>query len=171
MFYLRLDEAIQSVLEWGYLTIGGDPNVHDGRDWKGCMEVEECDLETKKERVLDQGQKKSAYKRKQRTRALEDLAQRAYTTFKRVAKAAVAKAKHKEINALFEILKEREGETFVLSLAEAVHRSTQDIRVVKSSRSREDAILKKPGEVMRRWKEYFNRLLNEEFACKKSSLV
>ncbi|VDO53208.1 unnamed protein product [Haemonchus placei] len=48
-----------------------------------------------------------------------------------------------------QILEEREGEKFVLSLAKARHRSTQDIMVVKSSRSSEDAILKKPDEVMR----------------------
>ncbi|XGW07164.1 hypothetical protein V3C99_017013, partial [Haemonchus contortus] len=53
-------------------------------------------------------EKKLAYKRWQKTRALEDLA--AYKTSKRLAKAAVAKAKNIEMDALYEKLDSREGE-------------------------------------------------------------
>ncbi|XGW22799.1 hypothetical protein V3C99_005206, partial [Haemonchus contortus] len=112
-------------------------------------------------------EKKLAYKRWQKTRALEDLA--AYKTSKRLAKAAVAKAKNIEMDALYEKLDSREGEKFVFRLAKARHRATQDIRVVKAVRNSEGAILRKPGEVRRRWKEYFDRLLNEEFARENSS--
>ncbi|XGW34515.1 hypothetical protein V3C99_018435, partial [Haemonchus contortus] len=48
--------------------------------------------------------------------------------------------------------------------AKARHRATQDIGVVKTVRNNEGAILRKLGEVKRRWKEYFDGLLNEEFA-------
>ncbi|XGW16608.1 hypothetical protein V3C99_001788 [Haemonchus contortus] len=111
-------------------------------------------------------QKKSAYKRWQRTRAPGDLS--AYRTSKRLAKAAVAKAKNTEMDALYEKLDNREGEKFVFRLAKARHRATQDIGVVKSVRNSEGAILRKPGEVRRRWKEYFDGLLNEEFARQNS---
>uniref|UniRef100_A0A7I4Y1R1 Myb-like domain-containing protein n=1 Tax=Haemonchus contortus TaxID=6289 RepID=A0A7I4Y1R1_HAECO len=50
-------------------------------------------------------QKKSACKRWQRTRALEDLV--AYGTSKKLAKAAVAKAKYTEMDALCEKLDSR----------------------------------------------------------------
>ncbi|XGW13282.1 hypothetical protein V3C99_013707 [Haemonchus contortus] len=112
-------------------------------------------------------EKKLAYERWQKTRALEDLA--AYKTSKRLAKAAVAKAKNMEMDALYEKLDSREGEKFVFRLAKARHRATQDIGVVKSVRNSEGAILRKPGEVRRRWKEYFDKFLNEEFARENSS--
>nr|CDJ88558.1 endonuclease-reverse transcriptase HmRTE-e01 [Haemonchus contortus] len=112
-------------------------------------------------------QKKSAYKRWQKTRAPEDLA--AYRTSKRLAKAAVTKAKNTEMDALYEKLDSREGEKFVFRLAKACHRATRDIGIVKSVRNSEGAILRKPGEVRRRWKEYFDGLLNEEFASQNSS--
>nr|CDJ94780.1 endonuclease-reverse transcriptase HmRTE-e01 [Haemonchus contortus] len=107
-------------------------------------------------------EKKLAYKRWQKTRALEDLA--AYKTSKRLAKAAVAKAKSMEMDAFHEKLDSREGKKFVFRLAKARHRATQDIGVVKSVSNSECAILRKPGEVRRRWKECFDRLLSEEFA-------
>uniref|UniRef100_A0A7I4XUI9 Reverse transcriptase domain-containing protein n=1 Tax=Haemonchus contortus TaxID=6289 RepID=A0A7I4XUI9_HAECO len=90
-------------------------------------------------------QKKSAYKRWQKTRAPEDLA--AYRTSKRLAKAAVTKAKNTEMDALYEKLDSREGEKFVFRLAKACHRATRDIGIVKSVRNSEGAILRKPGEV------------------------
>ncbi|XGW34123.1 hypothetical protein V3C99_018149, partial [Haemonchus contortus] len=74
-----------------------------------------------------------------------------------------------EMDVLYEKLDSREGEKFVFRLVKARHRATQDNGVVKSVRNREGAILRKPGEVRRRWKEYFDRLLNEEFARENSS--
>uniref|UniRef100_A0A7I4YVT3 Reverse transcriptase domain-containing protein n=1 Tax=Haemonchus contortus TaxID=6289 RepID=A0A7I4YVT3_HAECO len=111
-------------------------------------------------------QKKSAYKRWQKTRAPEDLA--AYRTSKRLAKAAIAKAKNTELDDLYEKLDSREGEKFIYRLAKARQRATRDIGVVKSVRNSEGAILRKPGEVRRGWKEYFDGLLNEDFARKNS---
>uniref|UniRef100_W6NBD3 Endonuclease-reverse transcriptase HmRTE-e01 n=1 Tax=Haemonchus contortus TaxID=6289 RepID=W6NBD3_HAECO len=67
-------------------------------------------------------QKKMAHKGWQKTRASEDLA--AYRTSKRLAKAAVAKAKNTEMDALYEIPDSREGQRFVFGLAKARHRAT-----------------------------------------------
>ncbi|XGW05889.1 hypothetical protein V3C99_016337 [Haemonchus contortus] len=127
--------------------------------WSNAVE---CAKET-----LGKLKKKSACKRWQRTRAPEDLS--AYRTSMRLAKAAVAKAKNTEMNALYEKLDSREGEKFVFRLAKARHRAIQDIGVVKSVRNSEGAILRKPGEVRRRWKEYFDGLFNEEFVRQNSS--
>ncbi|VDO74381.1 unnamed protein product [Haemonchus placei] len=103
----------------------------------------------------NEGQKKSAYKNWQRTRAPEVRA--AYISSKRLAKAAVTKAKNTEMDALHGKLVSREGEKFVFRLAEARHRATQGIGVVKPVRKRDEgAILRTPGEVRRRWKEYFD---------------
>ncbi|VDO41092.1 unnamed protein product [Haemonchus placei] len=92
--------------------------------------------------------KKSAYKHWQKTRTSEDLA--AYRTFKRLAKAAVAKAKNTEMDALHEQIDIRKGKKFVFRLAKTRHRDTGDTGSVKSVRNSEGVILKKPGEVRRR---------------------
>nr|CDJ98508.1 endonuclease-reverse transcriptase [Haemonchus contortus] len=88
-------------------------------------------------------QKKTAHKRWEKTRAPGDLT--AYKTSKKVAKAAVAKTKNTEVDALYERLEGREGEKFVFRLAKERNRATQDVGVVKSIRSSEGAILRKPG--------------------------
>nr|CDJ90886.1 Endonuclease exonuclease phosphatase and RNA-directed DNA polymerase (reverse transcriptase) domain containing protein [Haemonchus contortus] len=182
--YLNLDEAIRSVSEGDYLTIA-DPEGPIQQTWNNAVKVilgcaKETLGETQGSSRGDKEawfgndevqqvvrEKKLAYKRWQKTRALENLA--AYKTSKRLAKAAVAKANKMEMDALYGKLDSREGEKFVFRLAKARNRATQDIGVVKSVRNSEGAILRKPGEVRRRWKEYFDRLLNEEFARGNSS--
>ena len=84
----------------------------------------------------------------------------------RLAKAAVAKAKNTEMDALYEKLEGREGDKFVFRLAKARHRAAQDIRVVKTVKSINGDTLRKPAEVRKRWEEYFEELLNEEFPAR-----
>ncbi|XGW34176.1 hypothetical protein V3C99_018193 [Haemonchus contortus] len=152
------NNAVKVILGCAKETLGETQGSSRGdkEAWFGNDEVQQVVRE-----------KKLAYKRWQKTRALENLA--AYKTSKRLAKAAVAKANKMEMDALYGKLDSREGEKFVFRLAKARNRATQDIGVVKSVRNSEGAILRKPGEVRRRWKEYFDRLLNEEFARGNSS--
>ncbi|VDP14987.1 unnamed protein product [Heligmosomoides polygyrus] len=82
---------------------------------------------------------------------------------KRLAKAAVAKAKSADMDALYEKLDEPQGEKFAIRLAKARHRASLDIRVVKTVKSADGRVLRKPVEVRKRWEEYFKKLLNEEF--------
>ncbi|VDO90838.1 unnamed protein product [Heligmosomoides polygyrus] len=57
-----------------------------------------------------------------------------------------------------------QGEKYVIRLANAQHRASVDIRVVKTMKSADDRVLRKPVDVRKRWKEvYFKELLNEEF--------
>uniref|UniRef100_A0A183GWI8 Reverse transcriptase domain-containing protein n=1 Tax=Heligmosomoides polygyrus TaxID=6339 RepID=A0A183GWI8_HELPZ len=105
--------------------------------------------------------KKEAYKLWQKTRAPEHLT--AYRKLKRLAKTAVAKAKNAEMDALYEKLDGPEGEKFAIRLAKARHRASLDIRIVKTVKSADGRVLRKPVEVRERWEEYFKELLNEEF--------
>ncbi|VDO91282.1 unnamed protein product [Heligmosomoides polygyrus] len=82
---------------------------------------------------------------------------------KRLAKSAVAKAINAEVDAVYEKLDGPEGEKFAIRLAKARHRASLDIRVVKTVKSAEGRVLRKPVEVRERWEEYFKELLNEEF--------
>ncbi|VDP09328.1 unnamed protein product [Heligmosomoides polygyrus] len=80
-----------------------------------------------------------------------------------LAKTAVTKAKNAEMDALYEKLDGPEGEKFAIRLAKARHRAFLDIRVVKTVKSADGRVLRKPVEVRERWKEYVKKLLNEEF--------
>nr|CDJ81160.1 endonuclease-reverse transcriptase [Haemonchus contortus] len=133
-FYLN-DEGIRSVPEGDSLTVAG-PEGQIQQTWSNAVKVIlRCAKETLGEtggglrgdkeawfwndevqRVVRE--RKLAYKRWQKARALEDLA--AYKTSKRLAKAAVAKAKNMEADALYEKLDSREGEKFVFRLAKHV---------------------------------------------------
>uniref|UniRef100_A0A183GLM9 FH2 domain-containing protein n=1 Tax=Heligmosomoides polygyrus TaxID=6339 RepID=A0A183GLM9_HELPZ len=104
--------------------------------------------------------KKESFKLWQKTRAPEHLT--VYRKLKRLAKTAVAKAKNAEMDALYEKLDGPEGEKFAIRLAKARHRASLDIRVVKTVKSADDRVLRKPVEVRERWEEYFKELLNEK---------
>ncbi|VDO93388.1 unnamed protein product [Heligmosomoides polygyrus] len=67
------------------------------------------------------------------------------------------------MDALYEKLGGPEGERFAIRLAKARSRASLDIRVVKAVKSADGRVLRKPVEVRKRWEEYFNELLNEEF--------
>ncbi|VDO85614.1 unnamed protein product [Heligmosomoides polygyrus] len=67
------------------------------------------------------------------------------------------------MNALHEKLDGKEGEKFAIRLAKARHRASLDIRVVKTVKSADGRVLRKPVEVREGWEEYFKELLNKEF--------
>ncbi|VDP17149.1 unnamed protein product [Heligmosomoides polygyrus] len=106
-------------------------------------------------------EKKEAYRQWQKTRAPEHLT--AYRKLKRLAKTAIAKAKSAEMDALHEKLDEPQKEKFAIRLGKARHRACVDIRVVKTVKSADGRVLRKPVEVRERWEEYLKELLNEDF--------
>ncbi|VDO42158.1 unnamed protein product [Haemonchus placei] len=120
-FYLSLDNIIRSVPEGDNLTIGGDLNGHDVSEKRALERVHEGgsagSLGDKKpwfwnDKVQQRVRKKrAAYKWWQKTRAPVDLV--ACRTPKRAAKAAIAKAKNMEMEALFEKSDGRGGDKFV----------------------------------------------------------
>ncbi|VDO19216.1 unnamed protein product [Heligmosomoides polygyrus] len=77
--------------------------------------------------------KKEAYKQWQKSKAPEHLA--VCRKLKRLAKAAAAKAKNEEMDALYEKLDGPQGEKFAIRLAKARRRACIAIRVVKAVKS------------------------------------
>ena len=78
------------------------------------------------------------------------------------AKRAVVKAKMEAYNDLYQKLNTREGEKELYRLArqrDKAGKDVQQIRVVKESDGR---VLTSQGDVLKRWKEYFKVLMNEE---------
>ncbi|KAK6738396.1 hypothetical protein RB195_020483 [Necator americanus] len=106
-------------------------------------------------------EKKSKYKLWWRTRQTED--RDAYLAAKREAKKAVSKAKSDRYKAVYDMLDTREGERAVYRLVRARHRSTLDMEHIKIFKGADGAVLHRSGQILERWREYYNHLCNEEF--------
>ncbi|KAK6746049.1 hypothetical protein RB195_012270 [Necator americanus] len=106
-------------------------------------------------------EKKSKYKLWWRTRQPEDRG--AYLAAKREAKKAVSKAKSDRYKAVYDMLDTREGERAVYRLVRARHRSTLDMEHTKIVKGADGAVLRRSGQILERWREYYNHLCNEEF--------
>ncbi|KAK6737186.1 hypothetical protein RB195_019713 [Necator americanus] len=106
-------------------------------------------------------EKKSKYKLWWRTRQPEDRG--AYLAAKREAKKAVSKAKSDRYKAVYDMLDTREGERAVYRLVRARHRSMLDMEHTKIFKGADGAVLRRSGQILQRWREYYNHLCNEEF--------
>ncbi|KAK6744984.1 hypothetical protein RB195_011597 [Necator americanus] len=106
-------------------------------------------------------EKKSKYKLWWRTRQPEDRG--AYLAAKREAKKAVSKAKSDRYKAVYDMLDAGEGEREVYRLVRACHRSTLDTEHTKFVKGADGAVLRRSGQILERWREYYNHLCNEEF--------
>ncbi|KAK6748926.1 hypothetical protein RB195_001504 [Necator americanus] len=87
----------------------------------------------------------------------------AYLAAKRDAKKAVSKAKSDRHKAAYDMLDTREGERAVYRLVRARHRSTLDMEHTKIVKGAGGAVLRRSGQILERWREYYNHLCNEEF--------
>ncbi|ETN75316.1 reverse transcriptase [Necator americanus] len=106
-------------------------------------------------------EKKFKYKLWWRTRQPED--RDVYLAAKREAKKAVSKAKSDSYKAVYNMLDTREGERAVYRLVGARHRSTLDMEHTKIVKGADGAVLRRSGQILKRWREYYNHLCNEEF--------
>ncbi|KAK6762631.1 hypothetical protein RB195_023378 [Necator americanus] len=106
-------------------------------------------------------EKKSKYKLWWRTRQPED--QGACLATKREARKAVSKAKSNRYKAVYDMLDTREGELAVYHLVRARHRSTLDMEHTKIVKGADGAVLHRSGQILKKWREYYNHLCNEEF--------
>lgn len=78
------------------------------------------------------------------------------------AKKVVAQAKAKAYENLYTELETKEGQNKIFKLARSRNKSTKDITHVKQIKDRNGTVLRKEEDILKRWKEYFERLLNEE---------
>ena len=106
--------------------------------------------------------KKEAFKDVQRNNSQE--ANAAYKTIKRETKRVVARPKAAAADEFYQKLESKEGEQRVYKIAKArererAKRDTGDCVVVKSKTG---ALLIEDRDICKRWKEYFEELLNTE---------
>ncbi|KAK3556739.1 hypothetical protein QTP70_015067 [Hemibagrus guttatus] len=114
-----------------------------------------------KEEVQDSIQRKRLAKKKWDMDRTEENRQE-YKELQRRVKREVSKAKQKAYDELYTRLDTREGEKDLYRLARQRDRDGKDVQQVRVIKDRDGRVLTSEESVQRRWKEYFEELMNEE---------
>ncbi|KAK3512337.1 hypothetical protein QTP70_005806 [Hemibagrus guttatus] len=113
------------------------------------------------EEVQDSIQRKRLAKKKWDMDRTEENRQE-YKELQRRVKREVSKAKQKAYDELYTRLDTREGEKDLYRLARQRDRDGKDVQQVRVIKDRDGRVLTSEKSVQRRWKEYFEELMNEE---------
>ncbi|KAK3527749.1 hypothetical protein QTP86_003187, partial [Hemibagrus guttatus] len=113
------------------------------------------------EEVQDSVQRKRLAKKKWDMDRTEENRQE-YKELQRRVKREVSKAKQKAYDELYTRLDTREGEKDLYRLARQRDRDRKDVQQVRVIKDRDGRVLTSEESVQRRWKEYFEELMNEE---------
>ncbi|KAK3513035.1 hypothetical protein QTP70_000200 [Hemibagrus guttatus] len=113
------------------------------------------------EEVQDSIQRKRLAKKKWDMDRTEENRQE-YKELQRRVKWEVSKAKQKAYDELYTRLDTREGEKDLYRLARQRDRDGRDVQQVRVIKDRDGRVLTSEESVQRRWKEYFEELMNEE---------
>ncbi|KAK3550697.1 hypothetical protein QTP70_002387 [Hemibagrus guttatus] len=113
------------------------------------------------EEVQDSIQRKRLAKKKWDMDRTEENRQE-YKELQRRVKREVSKAKQKAYDELYTRLDTREGEKDLYRLARQRDRDGKDVQQVRVIKDRDGRVLTSEESVQRRWKEYFEEMMNEE---------
>ncbi|KAK3569500.1 hypothetical protein QTP86_031667 [Hemibagrus guttatus] len=113
------------------------------------------------EEVQDSIQRKRLAKKKRDKDRTEENRQE-YKELQHRVKREVSKAKQKAYDELYTRLDTREGEKDLYRLARQRDRDGKDVQQVRVIKDRDGKVLTSEESVQRRWKEYFEELMNEE---------
>ncbi|KAK3550446.1 hypothetical protein QTP86_025724, partial [Hemibagrus guttatus] len=113
------------------------------------------------EEVQDSVQRKRLAKKKWDMDRTEENRQE-YKELQRRVKREVSKAKQKAYDELYTRLDSREGEKDLYRLARQRDGDGKDVQQVRVIKDRDGRVLTSEECVQRRWKEYFEELMNEE---------
>ncbi|XP_066965751.1 uncharacterized protein [Macrobrachium rosenbergii] len=104
--------------------------------------------------------KKEAKKRWEESQSVEDRDR--FREKNKVVKKMVAQAKAKAYDDVYNELGTKEGLNKMIKLSKARNKNTKDITHIKQIKDQDGVVLRKEEDIMKRWKEYFEQLLNEE---------
>ncbi|KAK3521948.1 hypothetical protein QTP70_020049 [Hemibagrus guttatus] len=113
------------------------------------------------EEVQDSIQRKRLAKKKWDMDRTEENRQE-YKELQHRVKREVSKAKQKAYDELYTRLDTREGEKDLYRLGRQRDRDGKDVQQVRVIKDRDGRVLTSEESVQRRWKEYFEELMNEE---------
>ncbi|KAK3521137.1 hypothetical protein QTP86_012535 [Hemibagrus guttatus] len=113
------------------------------------------------EEVQDSIQRKRLAKKKWDMDRTEENRQE-YKELQRRVKREVSKAKQKAYDELYTRLDTREGQKDLFRLARQRDQDGKDVQQVRVIKDRDGRVLTSEESVQRRWKEYFEELMNEE---------
>ncbi|KAK3517914.1 hypothetical protein QTP70_027301 [Hemibagrus guttatus] len=162
-FWSELDEVMESIPTGERVVIGADFNGHVGEGNTGDEEVmgkfgvKERNLEGQ----MDSIQRKRLAKKKWDMDRTEENRQE-YKELQRRVKREVSKAKQKAYDELYTRLDIREGQKHLCRLGRQRDRDGKDVQQVRVIKDRDGRVLTSEESVQRRWKEYFEELMNEE---------
>jgi hypothetical protein len=85
-----------------------------------------------------------------------------YKVTKKTAKRVVSEARGQMYDGLYQRLGMKEGENDIYKMARSRERKTRDIIQVKCIKDETERVLTKDKYIKNRWREYFNKLFNED---------
>ena len=85
-----------------------------------------------------------------------------YKAAKKNAKRAVSEARGRTYEDLYHNLSTKDGEKNVYRIAKLRERKTKDFNQVKCIKDDNNRLLVKDEEINNRWRDYFDKLFNEE---------
>ncbi|KAK3542239.1 hypothetical protein QTP86_021401, partial [Hemibagrus guttatus] len=139
---LKKEECCEEFREKLRQALGGQVVLPD--DWETTAEV-----------IREKAKKKWDMDRTEENR-------QEYKELQRRVKREVSKAKQKAYDELYTRLDTREGEKDLYRLARQRDRDGKDVQQVRVIKDRDGRVLTSEENVQRRWKEYFEELMNEE---------
>lgn len=105
-------------------------------------------------------EKKQAKKKWEESREERDKEE--YKIKNKATKKAVAIVKNRAYDQLYEGLDSKKGQGKIFQLAKARNRSTKDIIHIKQMKDENGNIIRTERDNIKRWRQYFSNLLNEE---------
>jgi hypothetical protein len=111
-------------------------------------------------------EKKECFRRMHLDRSANNVER--YKVAKKTAKRAVSEASGRMYDGLYQRLGTKEGEKNIYRMAKSRESKTRDIIQVKYIKDETDRLLTKDEDIKNRWREYFDKLFNED--CGSSSI-
>jgi hypothetical protein len=85
-----------------------------------------------------------------------------YKVAKKTAKQAMSEARGQMYDGLYQRLGMKQGEKDIYRMAKSRERKTRDIIQIKCIKDATEQLLTKDEDIKNRWREYFDKLFNED---------
>jgi hypothetical protein len=105
-------------------------------------------------------EKKECFRRMHLDRSVDNVEQ--YKVAKKTTKRAVSETRDQMYDGLYQRLGTKEGEKDIYRMAKSRERKRSDIIQVKCIKDATERLLTKDEDIKNRWREYFDKLFNED---------